>query len=353
MRNLTEGHIPEERLVVDVLAVPVADDKVGRRDEYAVELGGYHILHEDGACAFLCLHLRVERQVDGYVLDGAVGCSGIVEGVADIDRGRRARFEGLEFLAAWEALLECRQLLAELGYLCCAGEVFKHHESAEGALDSVEFVVAALVGAEYEIHLAVVRVKPLQRALLVGVGLQVFGLGEQVFPHARHDGEVGCRREVVGDLVDVFLVGVVIPLSGELAFGVPAYEGIRAVFCRVVECFPFGLGHVRRVEALAGRDLRLIAFYEAIAGDPVPWAVVDVCVFFDLRGCDCAVESLLVTEHLLPVDLVRLHGGETIEVENLLAVDGNGVGVSRILGADFHCLILGEVDVILLVPAAG
>ena len=64
-----------------------------------------------------------------------------------------------------------------------AFDVLQEHEGLEGFLEPVAFVVARLVGAEHQVHLAVFHLQPCEFAAVVVVGLQGIDLGEQILPH--------------------------------------------------------------------------------------------------------------------------------------------------------------------------
>ena len=100
-----------------------------------------------------------------------------------------------------------------------------------------------------------------------------------------------------------------------------ADQRVWAVLRRIGETVELFGGHVGRIEVGAGRSVA-VAVHERFAADAVPGTVVDQGKFPGGRVGE-RLHRGLVAEDLVPIDGVGLVGGETVEVQHLLAVVGN------------------------------
>ena len=226
-----------------------------------VVLGVDHVLQKDGARTAVTLDVAVEGKVQCDDLHARVGLARIVEGVAGEDVGACSGLEGLVCRISGKVFLELGDPGDILHQFLGAGLVLEQHERLVGALDAEQLVVSDLVGADDQVHLAVIHVQPGDGAFVVLVGHEGFSLGKQVGGHARLDSDVRRRLQVVGDLLDIVLVFVVEPYGLQRAVLGAAYKGVGAVLVGVfpgVELLP---GHVCGIEAGAGKAVA-VSLYE-------------------------------------------------------------------------------------------
>ena len=206
-----------------------------------------------------------------------------------------------------------------------------------GALDAEELVVGHLVGADYKVHLAVVHIQPGYGTLVVIISFESIRLAEQILRHAGFDGDVGCSLQVIPYLVDVSLVGIVIPHRLQRTVGGTADQSVWAVLIRIVPGIEFFPGHVRGVETCSGKSIG-IAFHEGFAGGAVPRAVVYFREGFLNRVGNAVQEGLFVAKVLFPIDGIHFVGGKTVKVKHFLAIvrDAAQVGSPFLFSSPFH-----------------
>ena len=340
--DLAENDIPEEGVGREVLSVVSAEKDLSRRGYDVVVLSPDDVLEKDGPRALVALYVGVEGEIEGDDLHTRISLSGIVEGVAGEDIGTCSGLESLVGRVAGKIVLEFRNTGDELGKLIGPGLILKKDVSLVRALESEKLIIDSLVGTDHEIHLAVIHIEPCDAALIVFVGAESLGLGEKVFLHAGLDGDIACSLEVVADLFDMLLVLVVEPHSLQRAVLSPADQSVGALLVGIAEFDELLDRHVCGIEAGTGKTVG-ITLDERCAVFPVPGAVVDFGIGLLDRILDGVQKCGFVAEVLLPVDGIHLIGGETIEVENLLAVVGN---IAQIRRGDGHyriiCYLLGE-----------
>ena len=287
---------------------------------------------EDGAGAQFLLDLRVIREIDGDHLEAGVGVAAAVEHVAGEDVGLAAGDEGAVRRVAGEHFLEFRKTGREGVQLLGALQVLQEHVGAVGGLGAIEGVIHGLVRADHEVHLAVGHLQPGLVARVVVVRPEAFDLLEEVLPDAGLDGDVGGRLQIVGDLVDGFGVGVVVPDSLQGAVPGTLDEGVRAVLGGIGQRVELRGGHIGRIEAGAGR-LGGIALHERLSVDAVPGAVVDLGIKLGGGIGQGSEERVLLPEILFPIDLVHLVRGEAVQVQHLLAIVGDA---REVRSGDLH-----------------
>ena len=115
--DFTEDDIPEEGIMVDQVPVFEGEHELSEREYDVVELGTDDIPHKDGASTDLSLHCGIEWKIDGHVLDGGIGLSGIIESIADEYVRVCSRDEGILVLRlAWKVLLHLSDHSGELAH---------------------------------------------------------------------------------------------------------------------------------------------------------------------------------------------------------------------------------------------
>ena len=251
-------------------------------------------------------------------LEAGVGVAAAIEYVAGKDIGLVAGDEGPVRRVAGQHFLEFRKTGRQGVQFLGAFQVLQEHIGAVGGFRAVQGVVHGLVRADHEVHLAVGHLQPGLVARIVVVGLQAFDFLEEVLPDAGLDGDIGGRLQVVGDLADGFGIRVVVP-DGLQGITVPDDQGVGAGLVRAGIGLELRRGHVGRIETGPG-GLGTIPFHERLAVDAVPGAVVDLGIELGGRIGKGAQEGLLVAEILLPVDLVHFVRGETVQVQDFLAI---------------------------------
>ena len=156
--------------------------------------------------------------------------------------------------------------------------------------------------------------------------MQGLCLGKKVLLHARLDGNVCRSRQVIGNLANMLLVGVVVPDGFEGAIVCAANHRVGAEFVGIVPGVELFAGHIGRIEAGSGKAVG-VSIDEGFPVDTVPRTVVDGHIFFLLGVIDSLQQGVLVAEILFPVDGVHLVGSETVEVQHFLSVVGNAAKV--------------------------
>ena len=193
-----------------------------------------------------------------------------------------------------------RQLIQRGGTV----QILQEHIGAIGSLDAVQFIVDGLIGADDKVHLAVGHFQPGLLALIIIIGEKGIGHLEKIVTDAGLDGDVGSGAQEVCHLLDLVLIGIVIPDSFQLSVFLAADEGIRAIFGRVLERVKFLGRHVGGIEVCTGR-LGAIAFQERLVVNTVPGAVVHLGESAGGRILQVG-ESFFGTETLFPVDGIGL-----------------------------------------------
>ena len=296
------------------------DDSARAYDE--VVLGADDVFQQDSASAAALLDLFVKGQVQGDDLYARIGLAGIVESVAGKDLGAGTGLEGLVGGISGEFLLE----FSDPGYILHQFPgvrlIFQQDERLVGSFDAHQLIIRHFVGADNQVHLTVFHIQPGERTLIITVCPEGFRLAEQIGRHAGLDGNVGRSLQIITDLVDMFLVGVVVPQSLQGPVRSAADQGIRAVLVRVVPGIELLPGHIRRVKTGTGKTVG-IAFHERFSRGPVPGTVIDFGESL-LDGIRYPLQKVLpASEILFPVDGVPLVRRKAVEVEYFLAVVGN------------------------------
>ena len=116
-------------------------------------------------------------------------------------------------------------------------------------------------------------------------------------------------------------VGVVIPDHLQGTVFLAADQGIGAVFIRVGQGLKLRIRHIFGIEAGTG-GTGAVTLQERRIVNAVPRAVIHIGeVFFGRVGQ--VVKRRFRAENLFPIDGVGLVGGETIQIQNLLAIVGD------------------------------
>ena len=200
----------------------------------------------------------------------------------------------------------------------------------------MEGIIHSLDGAEDQIHLAVVHLKPGFVAVVVIIRLEAFDQFKEIVPYALLDCNIGSPLKVALNLADIFSKSVVVPDGLEATVGRTAYDRIRIVLLRIVPSEEFRRGHVRGIETCSV-GFAAKTGKERLTVDAVPRAVVDSGVKLFGRIRKRSEEGFPVTEILLPVDLVHLVCSHTVQSQDFFSVVGDA---RKVRGRNGHLGII-------------
>ena len=119
-----------------------------------------------------------------------------------------------------------------------------------------------------------------------------------------------------------------VPYHLEFAVFSPSDESVRAELGRVFQRIKLLLCHVGRIEIRSGWTLAVTLNERSVVIHTVPWSVIDEC---QILGCTIRKRHnrILVTESLLPENVVCLIGSFSEKIENLFSIVRDTLHVRR------------------------
>ena len=119
-----------------------------------------------------------------------------------------------------------------------------------------------------------------------------------------------------------------VPYHLEFAVLSPSDDGVRAELGRVFQSIELLLCHVGRIEIRTGWTLAVTLNERSVVIHTVPWSVIDEG---QILGCTVRKRhnSILVTESLLPENVVCLIGSFSEKIENLFSIVRDTLHIRR------------------------